>query len=228
MQLSEKERSDQQEWDIYWSRQTKTSNKIYDLIAFYYRKWILSKFLNHYIRKYFKKADKVLHAGCGGGQVDEYIRDYISIEALDISTLALEKYLKNNGDQSKVQLGSIFSLPYEDHSFDGIYNLGVMEHFSETEIQNILIEFRRVLKPNGSILLFWPPTYGLSVFVLDIAHWILNKFLGKSIQLHPTEISRIQSREFAKRIIERAGFKGFQYHFGLRDLCSQVVLFAGN
>ena len=33
--------------------------------------------------KHFPKGSKVLHAGRGSGQVDENIRDYVSITAMD-------------------------------------------------------------------------------------------------------------------------------------------------
>ena len=76
---------------------------------------------------------------------------------------------------------SIFSVPVPDSSFDGIYNLGVMEHFTEDEIMGILKEFHRVLKSNGKIILFWPPEYGLSVQFLKFAHFILNKIFRKKL-----------------------------------------------
>jgi hypothetical protein len=35
------------------------------------------------------------------------------------------------------------------------------------------------------MVIFWPPVFGLTVNVLDAAHFILNKVLRKNIQLHP-------------------------------------------
>jgi ubiquinone/menaquinone biosynthesis C-methylase UbiE len=83
----------------------------------------------------------VLHAGCGSGQVDEYIVNYIRITALDISPNALRIYKKIHGEKCSTVLGTIFELPFPDQSFDGIYNLGVMEHFTEDDIQKILRSF---------------------------------------------------------------------------------------
>lgn len=39
---------------------------------------------------------------------------------------------------------------------DGIHNMGVMERFVQSEIQRILAEFKRLLKNEGVIVLFWP------------------------------------------------------------------------
>ena len=63
-----------------------------------------------------------------------------------------------NSDKAHCQIGNIFNLKKsKQKNFDGIYNLGVMEHFLEDDILKILNEFNKVLKINGKIILFWPP-----------------------------------------------------------------------
>ena len=52
---------------------------IYDFIASFYRKYIIKRPLNFFIKKYFKPQSEILHAGCGSGQVDTFINNYISI-----------------------------------------------------------------------------------------------------------------------------------------------------
>lgn len=62
-----------------------------------------------------------------------------------------------------------------------------------------------MVKKGGKIVMFWPPTEGLTVNVLDSAHFVLNKILKKNIKLHPDEITRIKSH--AKSILSsRFGF----------------------
>jgi len=51
-------------------------------------------------------------------------------------------------------LADIRNLPFEDNFFDGVYNLGVMEHYSEKEIEEILAEMKRVLKDEGKMIIF--------------------------------------------------------------------------
>jgi ubiquinone/menaquinone biosynthesis C-methylase UbiE len=218
------------EWDLYWEEKNskKTGNNVYDKFAAVYRKLIIKKILNHFTFKYFKKNDQVLHAGCGSGQVDMDLTGYVNITALDISDKALKIYKDIHGDKVKIVEGSIFKLPFDDHTFDGIYNLGVMEHFTEPEIQEILKEFKRVLKPNGTMVILWPPTFGLTVFVLDSAHFIMNKIFRMNIKLHPDEISRIRSKKYAYDIFEQAGFAVEDYYFGSMDLFTQVVIVAKN
>ena len=193
----EQNRIIEQDWDIYWAEKDKTGNAVYDFLAGIYRRLIVKNILNHFIKKYFSQGISVLHAGCGSGQVDVDIAKHINITALDISKNALHIYKKVHGKNAKTIQGNIFNLPFQDASFDGVYNLGVLEHFTQDEIQKILLEFKRVLKSNGRIIILWPPTFGFTVFILDTAHFVLNKIFRMKIKLHPDEITRVKSRKHA-------------------------------
>jgi hypothetical protein len=81
-----------------------------------------------------------------------------------------------------------------------------------------------VLKKGAKVCLFIPPTYGLTVQVLDTAHFILNKILKKNIKLHPDEITRVRSKAHIKGLIEKAGFKFIEYYFGPKDVFTQIVI----
>lgn len=212
------------EWDTYWSKKKGAVNRVYDLIASLYRIILIRPTLKYYLRMYFPHGTRLLHAGCGGGQVDTGLHSSWNICALDISAPALALYRHFNGIGSRTQQGTIFSLPFEKDEFDGIYNLGVMEHFDETDIAKILREFHRVLRPGGSIVLFWPPEYGSSVMFLKVVHRVLHMLMGKEVQLHPDEISRIQSRNSVRLQLERAGFEFSGFHFGPRDFFTYAIV----
>jgi ubiquinone/menaquinone biosynthesis C-methylase UbiE len=216
---------DVQDWDDYWAeKKSRPSLLAYDLIAAFYRKFIIKKSLNCFVRKHFQKGARVLHAGCGSGQVDRDILGYVSITALDISPAALTFYKKVNQGRCELLHGSIFNIPASASSFEGVYNLGVMEHFTEKEIHRILQEFSRVLKPGAKILLFWPHEYGSSVTVLKFVHYVLNDLLGKGIKLHPDEITRIRSKAQARQLLANNGFELVEYSFGPRDLFTHAIL----
>lgn len=221
-----KEKQIEQDWDVYWSGKTTAGNLLYDFIAEIYRKLIIKNFLNHFILRNFNKEENILHAGCGSGQVDTDIAKHIHITALDISLKALGIYKSIHQNRCTIVHGSIFNLPFPNETFDGIYNLGVMEHFTEEEIQKILLEFKRVIKPGAKIVLFWPPVFGLTVNVLDFAHFVLNKILRLKIKLHPDEITRVTSKSQIQRILQKAGFNVVDYYFGIKDLFTQVVITA--
>jgi ubiquinone/menaquinone biosynthesis C-methylase UbiE len=218
----------EQDWDIYWKEKEKkgSSSILYDKIAVVYRKLVITRVLSHFLRKHLAPGSIVLHAGCGSGQVDSDIRSYLEVTALDISGNALKIYKSIHGENTKVVKGSIFQLPFPDATFDGLYNLGVLEHFTQEEIHKALMEFKRVLKPGGKIIIFWPPTFGFSVFVLDSIHFVCNKILRMNIKLHPDEITRLRSKKHALDTIAKTEFKMIDYYFGVKDLFTQAVLVA--
>jgi ubiquinone/menaquinone biosynthesis C-methylase UbiE len=224
--LNNKALREEKDWDKYWTKRKTTSQVIYKTIASFYRKNIIKKALNHFIESEFKKGAKLLHAGCGTGQVDEDIIAKFQVTALDISGKALDLYKFFNGGKAKLVKASIFKIPVKNSEFDGIYNLGVMEHFTKEDNEKILKELARVLKPNGKIVLFWPPKFGISVIFLNTTHFILNNILKKNIKLHPDEISLIQSKKQVEEILKDCGFKLLKFYFGPKDLFTHCIVVA--
>lgn len=222
----EKRQNEEKEWDKYWTKKKTSSQAIYRLVASFYRKFLIKNSLNFFLQKEFKKQAMLLHAGSGSGQVDEDVKKSFDITALDISTEALKLYKFYNGFSSKTLKASIFEIPVKDKTYDGIYNLGVHEHFSGSENEKILKEFRRVLKDDGKIVLFWPPKFSLSVNFLNTTHFILNDILKRKIRLHPEEISLIQSKKQVESLLKDSGFKLINYYFGPKDLFTQCVVVA--
>jgi ubiquinone/menaquinone biosynthesis C-methylase UbiE len=217
--------TDKQGWNDYWSAKKKKNPRIlYDTISEFYRKFLIRPALNYFIKKYFKPGATILHAGCGSGQVDADIRHYVSITGLDLSPNALEIYNRENGGICKSLHGSIFSIPLQAQSVDGIYNLGVMEHFSEDEIGQILLEFKRVLKPQGRMVIFWPPEFGLSVIFFKVLKVLFKVVTFKDVKFHPDEICRVQSKKHVRQIFEKSGFNVLDYYFGLRDFFTYSVI----
>jgi SAM-dependent methyltransferase len=155
--------------------------------------------------------------------VEEGIINSKFVIGLDISANALALYKKNHQDSNLIR-GDVISTGFKDGSFDGIYNLGVMEHFSEDDINRILHEFHRILKNDGVIILFWPPRYGLTVLFLKGVHYFFNSVLGKKVQLHPPEPSLIRSKSHAEAMVRLAGFWLVAYDFRIADLFTYAVL----
>jgi len=211
------------EWDDYWAKKSKIHNKLYDQIATQYRKYIIKPYLKKYIYSNFKTKSILLHAGCGSGQIEDDITNNFVIVGMDISRHALNIY-KNNHINSNLIYGDILSTGIKNESVDGIYNLGVMEHFTEDGIHTILLEFNRILKPNGKVILFVPPEYGSTVIFFKLIHYILNDILNKNIYFQPPEINRIQSREDTEKLIENTGFKIIEFNFEPDDLYTHVAI----
>jgi dolichol-phosphate mannosyltransferase len=216
---------DPQHWEAYWSQSREASKRVYAVIASIYRRAFIRPRLHRVLGRNFQRGSQLLHAGCGGGQVDEGLHERMHITALDISTDALHLYQENNPSAFRIQHGDILQLPYRDGSFDGYYSLGVIEHFTETEIRRILSEAFRLLRPEGKLVLFWPHAKATSVRVLGMAHKLLARS-GNETTLHPAEISLLESRTMAATWLERSGFKMTSYDFGAKDLWIQAVIVA--
>lgn len=210
-------------WDAYWSRKAHPSLLAYDMVAAAYRLLVIRPNLVYALRRAFPWGGRLLHAGCGSGQADATLPGDYEITAVDLSAAALRLYAQNNPANRHVAQGNIFKLPFADASFDGVYNLGVMEHFSESDIEAILREFRRVLRSDGKVVLFWPHSRATSVAVLDAAHVVLKHF-GRTGKLHPDEITRLKGREHAQALLNRADLRLVDYQFGWRDFFVQAVV----
>ncbi len=216
---------DPQQWGSYWRQSQEMSKRAYAVAASLYRRVFIRPRLHRVLRRNFGRGSQLLHAGCGGGQVDRGLHEGMRITALDISTDALQLYQANNPEVFRLRHGDILALPYTDGSFDGYYSLGVIEHFTESEIRRILAEAFRLLRPRGKVVLFWPHARATSVRVLGLAHRLLARS-GHETVLHPAEISLLTSRAMAASWLERSGFTMTSYDFGAKDLWIQAVIVA--
>jgi dolichol-phosphate mannosyltransferase len=217
---------DPQNWNEYWDKKSAKSTAAYDLIATFYRNAIIRRRLEVTIAKEFGEGARLLHAGCGSGQVDGNLHQRAKITAVDISPSALDIYRRENPDAAEIRHASIFDLPFENESFDGAYNLGVVEHFSHDELKRAFSEIRRVLRPGGKLVIFWPHAYATSVAVLQSAHFVLNDVMHKNVRLHPPEYSLVHSKKEAAELLASGGFELTSYDFGPKDLFVQAVVVA--
>jgi glycosyltransferase involved in cell wall biosynthesis len=216
------------EWDSYWSKKSGNIERAaYDMLAKFYRYRFIQPNLAKFIQKYFKPGANLLHAGCGGGEVDIAVVGYANITALDLSPAAIKRYSQLHGDRCKNIVGNILHIDMPDGSFDGVYNLGVMEHFQENEVIEVLKEMSRVIKPNGKLVLFWPPRYGVSVIALHIIHFVLNRILRRNVKLHPDEPSKLHSKKKLVSLLNLAELELEEFSFSIRDAFTYVVVVAG-
>ena len=212
------------EWDSYWTEKADRGSIVYETVATIYRNLVIRRQLCRAIRREFVEGSRLLHAGCGGGQVDAGLHSRFRISAVDLSLAALDLYRRVNPEAPEVRQASVFRLPYPDRTFDGVYNLGVVEHFDEAQIESMLRECARVLTPAGKIVLFWPHRFGSSVIALGLVHRILRSVFRSDRQLHPPEISLVRSSSHARKALDRAGLALSSYRFGPADGFVQAIV----
>lgn len=213
------------EWDDYWAASTPTQ-RTYERIAKFYRDRIIGPALLHTIERLHLPGHHLLHAGCGSGGVDVKAHDGYRITAVDFSAEGVRTYRAVHPGFDDLVRGDIFRLPFESGTFDGVFNLGVMEHFTDDEIVRSLTEMHRVLKPGGRVILFWPPEWGLSVTALKIARVLLSRIQRRPVDFHPPEINRVRSRRQCERWLDATGFVLEEFRFGPRDLFTHQIIVA--
>ena len=218
-------------WDSYWlrARDTKRSG-LYAWMAEFYRRQFISRFGAHLLSRYLRNdpACHYLHAGCGSGGSDQRLRlEQPTFHEMDYSMVALQMNRERAMPiRRRFLCGNLLALPYRSQTIDGIFNFGVMEHFDEEAIGHILVEFHRVLKPDGRLVIFWPPVFGVSVLALSSWIGIVNRFRRQPMQLYPEEVSRLKSFGWVKALLERHRFRVIRMEFGWRDMFTQVGVVA--
>lgn len=115
---------------------------------------------------------KVLDLCCGSGQATQYLVQYSQdVTGLDVSPVSLER-AQRNVPQAKYVEALAEEMPFPDAQFDLVHTSVAMHEMKPYQLQQILKEVYRVLKPGGVFVLvdfhkptnflFWP---GLSLFL---------------------------------------------------------------
>ncbi len=100
---------------------------------------------------------RTLDAACGEGYGAALLaQSAASVEAVDISEQAITHARQRYGQLDNVgfHLADCTNLPFADHEFDRVVSFETLEHL--TAHDELLAEFRRVLKPDGCLILSSP------------------------------------------------------------------------
>jgi ubiquinone/menaquinone biosynthesis C-methylase UbiE len=101
----------------------------------------------------FNKDSVICDAGCGpSAHIGKYLFDKgIKIVGVDISEKCIE-LAKLNNPEMKFECDDICDMPFDDNSFDGLISYYSIINTPKIYIPKIFSEFRRVLKPDGYLL----------------------------------------------------------------------------
>lgn len=214
------EQEEELNWQTYFEQENKS---FFKKLCRLHRAILIARAGKVYTNKYFPKKGIFLEAGSGTSQSSSMIeRGGRKLIALDLNYYVLAEH---NVLPHKVQ-GDIFVIPVKNDSLDGMWNFGVMEHFTDQQIIDILKEMKRALKPGAKLILFWPPPYAPFQIVLNSITWCAKTFLNKRVDFFPDEINRYKTRGRAKWFLDQAGLKLTQVHFTFIDLFSYAIVVA--
>jgi len=132
-----------------------------DPIEFYRRPlvgWLFRERINLGLRLLpDRRYERALELGYGAGALQLAVAGSVGeLHGIDLDAdpALVAPILARHGRTSTLVKGSLFEMPYEDHSFDLVFCFSVFEHLHEYE--RGLREVTRVLRPGGHFLLGMP------------------------------------------------------------------------
>jgi len=114
--------------------------------------------------------------------------------------LAGRDLYRREGRRLDAARADVRSLPFRDGSFDFVWNAGVLEHFEDADVLQVLREMRRVTKPGGVVLAVVPNRY----YFWYQAHLALKRLLGRE---HQYSFERAYGAGYLVRRFREAGFE---------------------
>lgn len=107
--------------------------------------------VNHFAES-LQGQRRVLDAGCGAGRFLPILADLrCEVEGLDLSP-GMIRNAQADHPSFATQVGALTELPFDDASFDGYFSWYSTIHSADQDLQELLREAHRVLRPGGSIL----------------------------------------------------------------------------
>ncbi len=146
---------------------------------------------------------KILDLCCGAGQTTEFlVAKSDQVTGLDVSTVALTRAAKKV-PQAKYVEGLAQDMPLADNQFDVVHTSSALHEMTPEELEQILQEVHRVLKPGGILTLvdFHPPTNVLFWFPVTIFLWLFET--KTAWQLMKTDLATKLTKNGFKIITKR-------------------------
>jgi len=125
-----------------------------------------------------KRGENVLDFGCGRGEI---LIQSAMIKAkafgVDYSSWAIKlskKALNNNKLKARILKIKDKNLPFKGNFFDIVFLLDVVEHLYPQDLREILVEIKRVLKPQGRLIIHTGPNKDY----LEIGYKYFSRYLN--------------------------------------------------
>ena len=155
---------------------------------------------------------KVLDIGVGYGYIEEIVKKKLlplEFFGIDISKYSVDQMRRKYGD--RYRLGVATNIPFKKNTFDCILLLDVIEHITKDDASKVYSEVRRVLKPNGYLILSVPINEPKKD---TVANYHLRKYTENTIE------EEIVNNGF--KIIRMKELYAFKTHYWLK---SQITNF---
>src|ERR1700730_10679131 len=161
-------------------------------------KWFTNFYIHNNLRSHFNfTAKTVLDFGSGIGSNCSMFHPTCYI-GLDVDQKRID-YAKRIYPTYSFQVLQGDHLPIQDQSIDYILIVAVLHHIPTTEVSNYLIEFQRILKPEGRIIGIEP-----CFFHKSSTNWFMSLFdKGKYIQSEEGYFDHFRKHDFEIEVLKR-------------------------
>lgn len=210
-------------WSQHWSsaNQKSQAQKFFS----FYRKAVFARTVQFFLDRHFPPTGIFVEAGSGTSETSMRIDKHGGARFLVATDIVLPVLSRCHPVMDLRVCADIFRLPFRDASIEGIWNVGVMEHFTHDKIDQMMCEFHRVLTPRGPIVLLWPGADSVPQKLLRVIETVINwKRRAGKFQFHPDEISPLKSMQEGRDVLERNGFHLRHIDYGLRSLMAFKTL----
>ncbi len=216
------ERAELLAWSEHWSErnQKNPAQRFFSV----YRKAVFARTVHYFVERYFPPEGVFVEAGSGTAETSMRINKHNGARKLIAVDIVLPVLQRCHPIMDARLCGDIFQLPFGDDSVAGVWNVGVMEHFTRDEIDRIMREFYRVLKPGSRLIMLIPGVDSVPQRMLRLTERVINVGRAQRFRFHPDEISQIQSRAQAQNILTTAGFRVLEIEYGFRSLLAFKTL----
>ena len=103
---------------------------------------------------HLQPGQHLLNAGCGTGKLHQKFQKAVSPGlAVGVDLSAVMARLTGQRTGAPVCQGSVSRLPLAGESFDRVYSSYVLDLIPQTQLPQVLAEFRRVLAPGGRMVI---------------------------------------------------------------------------
>jgi SAM-dependent methyltransferase len=211
------ERAELVAWSKHWSKENQhtVAQKFFSL----YRKAVFARTVQYFVNHYFPPQGILVEAGSGTAETSMRINKFGGTRKLIAVDIVLPVLEHCHPVMDSRLCGDIFRLPFGNSSVDGIWNVGVMEHFTHEQIDQIMREFHRLLKEDACLIMLWPGVDSIPQRMLRVMEKAINlRMREDKFQFHPDEISQIKSLREGRQVLTRNGFRVLEVEYGLRSL----------
>lgn len=194
----------------FWRQRNSIFSADYDERAFYsripiQRYWQRERY--RIILDFSEQFDRIIDIGCGSSKILEAIPQSIGMD-IALNKLRYRKRLSNS-----LVNADIFAIPFKSACFNEIICSEVIEHVKESD--TIFIEFNRILKPGG-VLIIGTPDYSKRL-------WCLIEELYKRV--HPGGYAHEHITHYSyKSLLERLRKYGFELIAHRYILGSELIM----